>query len=180
MSIHEAKEKRRELDLLLAKFSTGEAQAEERLRLAVVAGELRDAGTINIVLSLIEDPDEQVRWYAVNSLLKIDRSSSVHIFWDIFEKDPDEDVRSMAIACIGNSMIGSLDKSTFMRLKAALSRERSPLLKGSVYDSMLMVAAVQPSEWSLSKVSWRDLDKFEVDWAKVEELEKKILEENQE
>ena len=181
MSANET-EKRRELDSLSLKFKCGTAQDEERLRLAIIAGELREKSRIDIVLRLTEDPNEQVRWYAVNSLARIDRSSeAVQIFWNIFEKDYDEEVRSMAIACIGTSLIGSLDKGAFMRLKTALTEESSPFLRRSLYDALLMVAAVQPSEWSSVKSIMsrqRDPHKFKVDWAKVAELEEMILREN--
>jgi HEAT repeat protein len=162
------------LDELLSKFRSGTASDQERTQLAILAGKSEGPTGRDILWELLSDSDEEVRRYAVHGLAlgRGERSPALlRKLWEIFAYDPDEDVRSMAVASLGSALAASRDRDAFSRLKLALVNEKSPYLLRSIFDAILSLMGVPKGEWAAVKLSWRELPHFKVDWKRVDELE---------
>lgn len=152
----------------------GRASDQEKIDLACETAEAAATAFIPQLRELLRDADSEVRYYALQALvldLKQKGSDMAGICWGFLEEDPDEDVRSMATACLGSIYFGSGDRRAFERLVSVMKDPRqSEYVQRRAYSALFSVAGRHPNEWPGLGVSWREPD-VPIEWAKVAELE---------
>lgn len=155
--------------------SLGQASEQQRIELAIRTGRSKASAFVPQLRKLLRDEDPEVRFYALQALvlnLKQKDSQMAEVCWRFLEEDPDEDVRSMAIDCLGSIHFGSGDRRAFERLVRVMKDPtQSEYVQQSAYSALFKLAGRPPTEWPGFGVSWRELDKLQIDWAKVAELE---------
>lgn len=165
----------RELAHTWREVELGRASAQEKIDLACQTAEAGATRFISQLRELLRDEDSEVRYYALQSLvldLKQKGSDMASICWELLEEDPDEDVRSMATACLGSIYFGSRDRRVFRKLTTIAKDSKQPeYVRWRAYGALFKIAGRPPSEWPGFRVSWRELDQVQIDWAKVAELE---------
>ncbi|MGD2114649.1 MAG: HEAT repeat domain-containing protein [Acidobacteriota bacterium] len=156
----------------------GKAGSQEKIDLAWETGESKSTEFAPELRRLLEDDDEEVRYYTLQSLvlqLHEHDSDIQQVCWRLLETDDDDDVRSMAATCLGRIYSGSGDLRVFSRLVEVLKdQNQSGGVQRSAYEALFDLAGRPPREWPSLQVSWRRLHEMEIDWAKVAELEDSI------
>lgn len=167
-----------QLEELWKLLDAGRSTPQDRIDAVCLAGTLRDSSAIPRVWRLTRDEDEEVRYYALQTLvldLKVKTSEAADLCWRLLEKDPDEDVQSMAAACLGSIFFGTDRVDVFQRLRRHLAGEAMPLLvKGTIYSALFKLAGRPPSEWPSLTGPRKVFEEADIDWQKVAELEDEV------
>lgn len=172
---------------LLHRMVAGEATEQERIDLAADIGELGDVGLLPTLFKLLEDPEGQVRYYALQAaVLDLDQKDETMAerCWQLLASDPDEDVRRMAAACLGATYAGERNPVVFARLLEILKQAREvAFVKGSVYNALFAIAGCPPLEWPGVQAARagrrRTFEETDIDWQMVAVLEDRIRAESE-
>jgi HEAT repeat protein len=130
--------------------ASGVATEQEKIDFAVMAGELNEVATRDLVYRLSSDESENVRYYALRTLVleSLDRSPAAEErCWQLFESDPNSRVRSMAASCIGSLRSASKDPATFKRLKRRVAEAADRFEAELVLEALYNIAGRPPREW---------------------------------
>lgn len=168
----------RELLDLRNQVLAGTADDTVRARFAAFAGRLEHVPSASMLRSLLEDDDEIVRYNALNSLvLNLGQRSPemAATCRRLVDEDPDEDVRRLALACLGSIYFGSHDIELFAWIRRRLAEERFELdLVGTAYQVLFEIPGRHAREWP-DRLGRRDLLTYdEIDWDVVAELEEEV------
>ena len=129
----------------------GFAIAQEKIEAAVLTGECRDRRFTPHLLHLLEDKEDEVRYYALQSLvldLQVTDDLMQERCWELLREDPDADVRRMAAACLGKIILVRKSLHAFMRLVDELRSSSQPrAAKGAIYAALFQAAGRPPLEW---------------------------------
>lgn len=163
------------LSELWRRIGLGIAEEQEKIEVASLSGKSKDSRYIPRLLQLLTDKDEQVRYYALQSLVfdlqQTDKVMEDHC-WRLLREDPDEDVRAMAAAGLGKIYFASLLPEAFRQLLAELKNPyQSVSVKGSIYGTLFKVAARPPSEWPGLHGPRKVFEESDIDWEKLAWLE---------
>ena len=164
------------LKRLWKKVETTTASVQEKIDAACLAGKLDDVPSIPAVYQLLDDEDENVRYFALESLvlsLGLKGRSAVSRCWSILADDPSDDLRALAASCIGSSYYGTGLPDVFNRLKCVAADESlSGRVRFSAYSALFQVAGCPPLQWP--GVSALRFDSSEIDWERITQLEAEI------
>lgn len=139
-----------------------------------LAGKSGDRSSIPHVTSLLDREYGQVRYYALCSLvLDLDQKHEQIALRcsAMMRRDGDDNVRSMAAACLGSIYSGSKRRDVFLLLKSVLASEEEPLVKRSAYDALFNVLGHPPIEWPSLRFRKRQFDNNDIDWPSIAALE---------
>src|SRR5687768_11215044 len=117
------------LDGLWARIDQGVAAEQEKIDAATLSGKSNNKAYVPRLLKLLDEPEGQVRYYALQSLvlgLKKKDEEMRRICMKLLRQDPDEDVRGIAAACAGNISFGSRSPQIFSQLLAELKSPDQP------------------------------------------------------
>ena len=169
---------REKLDELWKLVDSGRSSPQDRIDAATLAGKLGDRSAIPRVWRLMADEDEEVRYYGLQTLvldLKAKTGETADLCWRLLERDRDEDVQSMAAACLGSIFLGTNRVDVFQRLAEKLrSSSISGFVKGSIYGALFSLAGRPPAEWPNLTGPRRVFQETDIDWQKVAELEDEV------
>ena len=160
---------------LWRRVTLGLADAQEKIEASWLAGESRETKYIEPLVKLLNDDEEQVRYFALQALVldlqQIDKRAA-DLCWRLLNEDPDIDVRSMAATCLGKILFNSWSLENFHKLVDQLKGPgQTPHVKGAIYDALFKVAGRPPSEWPRGQLGRREFEESDIDWAKVIWLE---------
>lgn len=164
---------------LIARVNSGSASDQEKVNAAAFIGKHRAHEGATLLWRLVEDPDEQVRYFALQSLvldLGQKGARETALCWRLLEEDSARDVRGMAAACLGGIFHGSRSRMVFERLVKILKDEATPpRVAGSIYEALFRVAGRPVTEWPVNVQRERLLSDGGVDWRKVAELQDVVM-----
>jgi hypothetical protein len=162
------------------KIALGLASDQEKIDAAVLTGQRGDRKYVPRLLLLLGDPDGEVRYYALQTLvidLKQFDKAVEERSWKALCEDQDEDVRSMAATCLGKIYFNSRSRSVFIRLLDQLKAPGQPdSAKGLIYSALFKVAGRPPSEWPGLLSPRKVFERSDIDWNKVAWLEDQMEE----
>ncbi|HEX4955563.1 MAG TPA: HEAT repeat domain-containing protein [Thermoanaerobaculia bacterium] len=165
------------LEQLWKRIEAARATDQERVEAAVLAGKLGDQLSIPRLKRLLDDPYEEVRYFALQSLvfdLKQKDTEVAERCWEMLIADPDIDqlVPHMAASCLGSIYFGQRRKDVFKRMLGLLhDSELSAFVKGGVYTSVHQLAGLPPREWPGLMGPRKVFEESDIDWKKMAELE---------
>ncbi len=169
---------REKLEELWKLVDSGRSSSQDRIDAVTLAGRLGDRAAVPRVWRLTADEDEEVRYYALQTLvldLRAKTGETADLCWRLLERDRDEDVQSMAAACLGSIFLGTNRVDVFQRLAEKLrSRSVSGFVKSSIYGALFSLAGRPPAEWPNLMGPRRVFDETHIDRQKVAELEDEV------
>lgn len=169
------KEKNSSLDDLWQRIDQGLADEQERVEAAVLSGKSKDPRHASRLQPLLDDEDDQVRYYALSALvLNLQQKDAAmgKRCWSLLQQDPDEDVRAMAATCLGSIYFGARSAHIFRQLLAELKSPEQPLrVKDSIYGTLFAIAGRPPVEWPSVQLPWKVFEESDIDWEKIAQLE---------
>lgn len=129
----------------------GDASDQQKIDAAWETGRVRANLYRKAVEKLLDDPEEQVRCYALQCLVldlgQADDTMKARC-WRFLRLDPDEDVRAMAASCLGSLFQGSRSVEAFNSLEAELhGQAQSSYVKGAIFRSLFAIAGRPAVEW---------------------------------
>jgi hypothetical protein len=169
--------KRKDLSVndLWQMIDQGLAGDQEKVDAAALAGKSRDPRHAPRLHRLLDDEDEQVRYYALSSLvlnLQQKDAAMEKRCWKLLQQDPDEDVRGMAAACLGSIYFGTLSARIFRQFLEELKSPEQPLrVKDTIYSTLFQIAGRPPLEWPGAQLPWKVFEESDIDWEKIAQLE---------
>lgn len=159
-------------------LAAGSLSEQEKIDLVVSTGRKHARQFTEQVRALLDDQSNLVRYYALQTLvidLKAHGPEVETTCWSYLENDPDEDMRSMAATCLGSLKAGTGEARSFHRLVSRLrGHEPSAHVRRRIYSALFQLSGKPPSEWPEFGISWRDLDKIEIDWEKIKGFEQDL------
>lgn len=152
----------------------GDASDQQKIDAAWETGRARANRYRKAVEQLLDDPEEQVRYYALQCLVldlgQADDTMKARC-WQFLRLDPDEDVRAMAASCLGSLYQGSRSVEAFNSLEIELhSQAQSPYVKGAIFRSLFAIAGRPAVEWPGVLDSVRTFSGSEGEWDMVATL----------
>ena len=139
-----------QLERLRSRVETLTADEQERIDFAVLAGRNQDQKSRPLLYALLDDPSEDVRYYAVRALVldAVDRGSAAEgRCWQLFDGDQSSRVRAMAAACLGSLHAHSKDRTAFMKLKEGIARATDSWEAEASLEALYHVLGRPPREW---------------------------------
>lgn len=168
-----------ELLTLRNRVLRGEADDLERARFASRAGALDHRPSVGLLHDLLEDEDEIVRHNALTSLvLRLSQRTPqmAQVCWRLLREDPDDDVRRLALSCLGSISWDSGDLETFEWVRKGLEERRfEPHMLETAYSVLFEIAGRPPDEWPF-RMEEDFMPYEEIDWEKVAEMEAEVRE----
>jgi hypothetical protein len=168
-----------DLEGMWGQIALGKASEQQKIDAAWETGRARASRYRGAVEKLLEDPEGQVRYYALQCLILDLQQTDNDIqarCWQLLRTDPDEDVRAMASACLGGIFQGSRSTEAFSLLEAELrSPAHSEYVKGAIFTSLFGVVGRPAAEWPGLLDSARTFSGSEVEWARVASLRADLL-----
>lgn len=166
------------LDELVERNRAGRASAQEKIDLLFLVAKLPPATVPRLIVEeLATDPDEEVRLYALESLvldLKFKDTRAAEICWRALLRDADSEVQGMAAACLGSIYFGSRKREIFERLKGRFFQAgTTPSVQWSLFDSMRGLIGLPPERWQLPRASLLSVGPDE---SRLTELESALIE----
>ncbi len=134
----------------------GLASSQEKIDfLFLLADVSRDQAPRSVVEALTTDLDEEVRLYALQTLvldLKFKDEQSAELCWQALDRDPDDLVRGMGAACLGSIFFGSFRDDIVRRLREYFVLEgKYPGLQWALLDSMRALVGLSPESWKVPR-----------------------------
>jgi HEAT repeat protein len=165
--------KENELEGMWEQVALGGASDQQKIHAAWETGLARANRYRRAVENLLDDPEDQVRYYALQCLaLDLGQAADMQArCWQFLRLDPDEDVRAMAATCLGSIFQGSRSAEAFSSLEAELRNPaQSSYVKAAIFRTLFGIVGRPPAEWPgvLDKV--RTFSGLEVEWARVASL----------
>jgi HEAT repeat protein len=163
-----------ELGSMWEQVALGGVSDQEKIHAAWETGLARANRYRRDVENLLDDPEDQVRYYALQCLvldLGQEDDDMQARCWQFLRLDPDEDVRAMAATCLGSIFQGSRSAEAFNSLEAELRNPaQSSYVKAAIFRTLFGIVGRPPAEWPgvLDKV--RTFSGSEVEWARVASL----------
>lgn len=124
--------------------------------------------------AMLEDRCALVREAALQALvLDLGQSHLESRCWQILEDDEDEEVRAMAVNCIGSIHHNSRDSDIMSRLYEMMKNDNiSTRIKAALYPAFLRVSGLSLLEWLDAVSGQGEFSEGSIDWSLVEKLMK--------
>ena len=167
-----------ELLMLRNRVVSGEADEVERADFADVVSKLDHRPSIELLRKLLRDEDDIVLYEALNALvLRMGvRDSQMEVECRrLFSEDPDNDVRRMALACLGSIYFDSYDLEFFLWVRRRLEEQRfEPEQVATATRLLYEIPGRHAREWPDRMGARAPMTYDEIDWDKVAELEAEV------
>jgi hypothetical protein len=155
-------------------IDAGKPSSQDRIDAVTLAGELRAVDAVGRVRALVHDSDEMVRYFALQALV-LDlgqKNGEVEaLCWNVSETDSSDDVKAMAVTCLGSILFGSRRTESWSRLMAILKSGDAPdSSRAAAYNALFKVAGLPPSEWP-GVVGPASFDAGSINWRRLAEIE---------
>lgn len=164
----------KDLERLWEQIALGTASEQQKIDAAWETGRAHANHYRRAVEKLLDDPEGQVRYYALQCLvLDLGQADDeIHTrCWRFLRMDPDEDVRAMASTCLGSLFQGSRSAEAFNSLEAELhSPAQSTYVKGAIFRTLFGIVGRPATEWPGVLDQARTFSGSEVEWSKVAAL----------
>ena len=147
--------KRKAFEELQRRVMTSTASEQEKIDFLCAWGRQGGEGPRSLLEELAADDSWEVRYYALQTMvldLGITDQAAADLCWAALENDPDDSVKGMAAACLGNVFFNSYRGDVAHRLKRALDHASYDTgIRWSIYDSLLGLVGRPPVGWSLPR-----------------------------
>jgi hypothetical protein len=166
------------LKSLWQKVSSGTASSDEKIDAACLAAELGDTESVPKIVALLDDSDEDVRYFSLQSLvldLKEKTENMASLCFRLLREDSGEHVRSMAAACLGSIYFNTKDRRVFSQLRGIVADSREPdFVRGGAYRALFSITGKPPSEWPWVGAPRKVFGESDIDWQLVAQMENEI------
>ncbi len=167
-----------ELLMLRNRVVSGEANEVERADFADVVSNLDHRPSIELLRKLLHDEDEIVRYEALTALvlrMGVRDSQMEAECRRLFYEDPADDVRRLALACLGSIYFDSYDLEFFEWIRDSLRHRRFERWQvETAYTILFEIPGRPASEWPDGIGTRAPMTYDEIDWDKVAELEAEV------